>query len=392
MKIVYVTDTRLPGENALANQIIRNCEALVSLGHEVKVIYPWGRRRNAATQSGTISEYYGLGTGVQFKSVPNIGFIPPGRSRFFSSGVRLLTFLRGSFFQLLAGLMAWWERADLYLLVDGPPISAWMLGGLRRPLIIELHHAPQSLSGRILRAAIKRKSNTAVVAVTGYLARDIESSVGMDQGQIEVLHDAVNVEDFARDVVSPSSNDQPPLVVYTGSLHKNRGVDTLVAAAQLLPDIDFSIVGGNKTQVAEMVAEAQANGLSNIEFVGHVASHEVAGHMHRASLLVMPMSGKERHTAYYASPMKMFEYIATGIPLICTDVPSVREVLTHKETAYLVAPDDATALADGIRVVLSDRVLQEKLGANALALAQNYSWSARARAILRLAGAEDDSA
>jgi glycosyltransferase involved in cell wall biosynthesis len=85
-----------------------------------------------------------------------------------------------------------------------------------------------------------------------------------------------------------------------------------------------------------------------------------------------------RHT----SPLKAFEAMAAGRPIVASDLPSSREVLRHGENAWLVAPDDAGALADGITRLLADDALSERIARTAFVDSVAYSWDARARRLL----------
>jgi glycosyltransferase involved in cell wall biosynthesis len=82
------------------------------------------------------------------------------------------------------------------------------------------------------------------------------------------------------------------------------------------------------------------------------------------------------------SPLKMFEYMAAGRPIVATDFPVVREVLRDGETAVLVPPDNAEALGEGIQRVLVSPGLCQRVARGARDAAQGYSWNARARTIL----------
>lgn len=82
----------------------------------------------------------------------------------------------------------------------------------------------------------------------------------------------------------------------------------------------------------------------------------------------------ERHT----SPIKLFEALAAGRPIVATDLPSTRELLQDGRDALLVPPDDALALAAAIRRLLADRGLAERLARRAFESAPRYSWDARA--------------
>ena len=74
-----------------------------------------------------------------------------------------------------------------------------------------------------------------------------------------------------------------------------------------------------------------------------------------------------------------------GVPLVATDLPSVREILRHGEHGLLVPPDDPAALAQAIETLLRDRVLAARLVRTAATHVLGFSWEARARRILEFA-------
>jgi glycosyltransferase involved in cell wall biosynthesis len=81
----------------------------------------------------------------------------------------------------------------------------------------------------------------------------------------------------------------------------------------------------------------------------------------------------------YTSPLKLFEYLTLGRPIVASDLPALREILTPGETALLAAPGDPRALATAMSQVAASPELAARLGAAALALAPAYTWDARAR-------------
>ena len=95
----------------------------------------------------------------------------------------------------------------------------------------------------------------------------------------------------------------------------------------------------------------------------------------------MPFPWTE-HYAYYASPLKMFEYMAGNRPVVASELPVVTEVLEHGRDALLVPPDDAPALANAIGRLIDDTALGARLAAAAFAKVQTRSWAARAESIL----------
>jgi glycosyltransferase involved in cell wall biosynthesis len=119
------------------------------------------------------------------------------------------------------------------------------------------------------------------------------------------------------------------------------------------------------------------------ELIGLVPQSRVADELQRAAVVVAPFlraGMTERHT----SPLKIFEAMAAGRPIVASDLPSSREVLRDGESALLVPPGDAPALAAALQRVLSDRGLAAQLAGAAWDEAPQYSWDARARKLRAL--------
>ena len=101
-----------------------------------------------------------------------------------------------------------------------------------------------------------------------------------------------------------------------------------------------------------------------------------------ADVLVLPHSARDLQTKCHSSPLKLFEYMASGRPIVASRIPSVSEILTDQEEAVLVEPDNPKALAEGIRKILYDPELTSTIAENARVKVQNFSWINRARSML----------
>jgi glycosyltransferase involved in cell wall biosynthesis len=180
--------------------------------------------------------------------------------------------------------------------------------------------------------------------------------------------------------------EDPPRVLYAGQLYPWKGVDLLVEAMAGQPQARLVILGGlaGEADFDRVRGLVQARGLEGrVEMPGTVAQERVARELHRAAVVAVPFlrtAMTERHT----SPLKAFEAMAAGRPIVASDLPSSREVLRHQENALLVPPGDAAALGGAVGTLLRDRALAERLARAAFAAAPAYSWEARARALAGL--------
>lgn len=177
------------------------------------------------------------------------------------------------------------------------------------------------------------------------------------------------------------ANGAPPLVLYAGQLYPWKGVDVLVDAIARLDGVRLRVLGGlpGEADFERVRARVAALGLvDRVELVGTRPQAGVAQALAEASVVAVPFlktAMTERHT----SPIKAFEAMAAGRPIVATDLPSSREFLKDGANALLVPPGDAAALAAAIGRLVGDRPLAERLAAAAYADAPGYSWDARAR-------------
>jgi glycosyltransferase involved in cell wall biosynthesis len=383
MKIVYVCSARLPSERAHGLQIVRMCDALAGLGHEVILLHPSKRQAIDAYQDTDVREYYGCKNEFTVESM-SIFQLPHFLWRLPSLIHRPLMNSMNLWFEKRLAKKAHEFDADIYFSRDMTPHAARQLSESTGRCVLEFHQAPSgALATKSLRSIMAQSSGVYGFAVSGLLAQDLEAEFELKAGALDVHHDGVNLDMFEQSV--PRSERQRKVVAYVGSIQPNRGVDVLVEAALYCPTVDFSIVGGTPSEVSGMQSLADDLQVSNISFVGQVRPEKVPGHLQNADVIVMPMRGNEQHTVRHASPLKLFEYMASRTPIVATDMPSVREIVEHRETAYLVKPDDVNSLADGINAVLNDPELASQMSAAARSVVADYSWSVRAQRIIERA-------
>ena len=172
------------------------------------------------------------------------------------------------------------------------------------------------------------------------------------------------------------------LVVYTGKPYKGRGAETLVRSGEFLDDSTLIlIVGALPEDLRRISGMIEENNLqSKVRIEGHKPSYEIPLYQLAADVLVMPYStGWDLQR--WASPVKMFEYMASGNPIVSTDFPNIREVLSG-ENSVLVPPDDSQALAMGIRKCLEDKEFSRSIGMRARAQVREYSWESRSAKVM----------
>jgi glycosyltransferase involved in cell wall biosynthesis len=201
---------------------------------------------------------------------------------------------------------------------------------------------------------------------------------------------------LARNGADPIEPDPGPLAIardgrfsvgYIGHLYPGRGMEILEEFAKLCPWAAFHVVGGWPDDVAFW--KARIGDAPNVTFHGHVAPSRVPSFLRAMDVLIAPyqpvvgLEGGAGDNSRWVCPLKLFDYMAAGKPIICSDHPVLREILTHEQDALLCRPANVAQWVDSLRRLKDDRGLADELAAHALAkFKQHYSWDARARRVL----------
>jgi len=177
-------------------------------------------------------------------------------------------------------------------------------------------------------------------------------------------------------------------VLYCGSLKPWKGVDTLVAAMQTLYPFKLTIVGPMVKQDVDRLRQAAlaVGAVERLAILPAVRPADVWDLYARAKVGAIPLPGVEYVEARdFTSPLKLFEMMAAGLPIVCSRLKSLQEYVKDGREALMVPADDPRALAEGLRKMLSDEALRSGLAAAARARASEHTWDERGRKILTFA-------
>jgi glycosyltransferase involved in cell wall biosynthesis len=165
-------------------------------------------------------------------------------------------------------------------------------------------------------------------------------------------------------------------IYYAGTnYYKWKGVDTLLGALRMLPELELVIIGNiNKEIIPETLSQ-------RVKLLGHLTNKFVRTELQKARIAVLPNSAQAMTSQFYTSPLKLLEYMACGLSVIASNLPSIREIVSEKECVFFT-PDNPEDLAQAIMKVVKDPDLEAVMSAAAWEKAKEYSWDVRAEKIL----------
>ena len=168
-------------------------------------------------------------------------------------------------------------------------------------------------------------------------------------------------------------------LLFTGSLLRWKGLETVLTAAHTL-GVPFDVVGdaGGRSYYENYCRE---RGHTHVLFHGHVAPEDLSRYYLPGTICVLPLT-RANIAMKYTSPLKLFEYLASGRPVVAGDVPSVREVVQEKIHAILLEPEDTDAWTRGLQALLSDRTAAAETALRGRELSRSCTWSERAKPLV----------
>jgi len=370
-RILFVTLAPFPSSRAPVIQVANMAQAFAELGHEVSLVAP-APAAERSDQGPSLEELFGFA--ATFSVVVLARRVRRGQS--YTQALRIAR-------------RASRERVDL---VFSRNLRACLLPALRGvPTVFEAHtltalDRPQERW--VLRRLLRAPGLRGIVAISSGLAEDLVDHLAVPADRVLVAHDAVRLDE-SESRGAPRAPGGRLRVGYTGSLYRGRGVEMLLEIAAGSPWLELHLVGGPDEVARELAVEQHRGGReANVVIHGPVTPAEARRLQSRFDVLVAPfarsvMTDSGIDSSRWMSPMKVFEYMASGRPIVISDLPVLREVLRPDVDALMVTPEDPEALATALRRLADDPELGNRLAASALERARTeFTWELRARRIL----------
>jgi len=371
MKISYFVNKSFPTNKANNVQIISMCDAFQLSKVETVLI---GFKSVVFSHSDNIFERFGTSSHFELDLLSSV-------TSFFSGEVSLIRKL-------------WRERKKHQNIYTRSSLLALAAKFLGKCVIHELHDFAKPWWYRYLYTLLARRLNYVVV-----ISRRLEQEL-RERGvqNILCLPDGVNSKKFKglpqkselrRQLNLPKNKK---ILLYTGTFNPSKGLPTVLESLKYFPkttrnSILLVVIGGDQISIAK----ARHNLRNHVDFTlftGHQDHRLIPAYLKAADILLLPNTGREesvvdRISKFYTSPMKLFEYMASGNPIIASDIPAIREILDDA-TAILIKPDSPKALASAAITLIREANKAKELAENALRRSKKYTWTRRAKRIIRL--------
>lgn len=371
--IYYVFSGRFPSEKAHALYVAKVADSFQSKGYRFVVV-----ASSRGTLNGSAQTFFKNTHPLEVVYLPTLDFSVsrlPKKVVFF---INYICFTLSTFFFFL------FKKKSKVLIFTNESVPALILSHFRKKVVYEMHDYPENYH-RLFKNLFKRVFR--ILTQNEWKKEKLKDDFGIAESKIIVEPNGVEIEKFDISMGKEEARRhlnlslEKFLVVYTGHLFDWKGADVLASAAALLPQDQFQVifVGGSPDDVVRF--KKVYGGTENIMCVGYRPHEEIPLWQKAADCLVLPNTAKMNISKYYTSPMKLFEYMASGTPIIASDLPSIRSIVTDQEVTFVPA-DDAQTLVTQIQKVRSNYAEYTEKVLSAQKKVKEHTWSQRAIRII----------
>lgn len=361
---------RMPTEKAHGLQIAKTLEAMTLRGEMVELWVP--ARKNIITED--IFTYYSLTAHFPVRAITSFAAL-----RFVRVLGSIAYWLDALAF-LVALAMERIETESVYYTRSAP--VAWLLAQKGAHVYFEAHLWPNTKE-KVFRALLRGVS---LVVANSDGTREMFRKNGFVN--TVVIRNGADLEKFALSISHHDArkklnlNLDENIIMYVGSFARWKGVATLYAAwvkiQKQFPDTRLVFVGGEKNTLAQFDACGDIDQNDRVTVLPHQQAALVPTYLRAANVLVLPNEAISEESIRYTSPIKLFEYMASGRPIIVSDLPAMHEVLDDTTSTFFEA-GNSDDLAIKLSYALTHGAEGESRAKMASVNAEEFSWQKRAQ-------------
>jgi len=366
LKIVYISRSIIPSRTANSVNVVRMCSAFASLGHDVTLLVQSAKKLEEK-EVEDIFTFYGVEKNFKIKKLfsPNIKFL---RKKIYA--YRCLNQVK---------------KINPDIVYGRGVIEAFYLTQKAGYKTLFERHSNYNKDKRTEEKIFKRfilenTHKSKLVTIAQKLKKIYCKEYNIKESEIHVAPSATTIcYDF--DTIPETCNKYKDSfnVGYIGKVAKNRGLEIIISLAAKFPKIIFHIIGGNDKEI--IFWKSKAENLRNIVFHGFVHPTDTYKYRNLCDILLAPYIDADKNFEYM-SPLKIFEYMASKTPIICSDSKIIRETIDEKY-AILADNKDISTWIEAIEKLHKDIEFREQLTNSAYEYCiKNFTYEARCKEIL----------
>lgn len=368
MKIIYVAKSLIPSRSANSIHVMKISEAFAKQCEDFELIV-------LENEDNGIAEDPFAFYGVKCK-------FPINRIK----GKKNSEVLHRLYFAVKAISMIRKKKCNRIITRD--PFVAFLAVLLHKQVVLDLHGEIAHICGRAYRMItwdfFRKSKYLKITMITDSLVKYYEKKYRLDPKLVTVLPDGCTVENFEPFQNHPLLQEERLKIAYAGSFGVGRGYEIIQELAKRDDRNQYIIYGGSAEDAARVTKQIPPD---NIIFKGFVANREIPEELCSQDVLLLPyqniLIAKGEDTGKVMSPLKLFEYMASGRVIIASDLPVLKEILSESN-CYFAVPDDAGSWENILKYIDENREEAAAKAARAKQDVRQYTWKIRAERMLAL--------
>jgi glycosyltransferase involved in cell wall biosynthesis len=383
LSVFYVSPSTMPSRKANAIHVVQMCAAFCQENHKVTLFghtFPTQRPTTVAV----LEQYFGVN-------------LPFCTLKLLCTAETKAINIRVAVMAVIHIILCAIRGQTIDLIISRNLYASAVLRILfPKNFVFETHQLEFGMRKILQRIAVG-KNGLRTIVITKALQTLLGEHLNIDMHAAMVLADAAksgikrlsskDKSDLRQQKLPSKALKYPTLVGYFGHLYTGRGIEIIESLALANPDKCFCVFGGNEAEISAFRDRCK---LENLFVFGFVDPADVFDYMQMMDVLLMPYQAVvmidgdiRKETSRWMSPMKMFEYMASGVPFISSNLPALAEILQDGENCILVDPSDPQKWSLALEKLVRDKQFSQRLSEVAFSqYEKRYNWRSRVKQLL----------
>ena len=357
MRISYIAETSLDNRSAYTHHVIKMCDAFALKNCKTTLIIPFTSKN------------------ISYKKIKK-NFLLTSKNKFLIK--KILSFKVSNF---LTRILFGFKVANLLskntpeIIITRSFISSIFFSFFKINHFLEIHSEFKGLTRFLMINLnfLNSKYILKIILISNALNKRIFK---LNKKKFLVLHDAVDIKNFNNKIF----NNKIKNATYVGSFYKGKGVEFVLQLAKKFKDLKFNLYGDSKKKYYNISKNVKIHGYVNYERVPYILA--------KSDILLLPSANVQYgrttniNITNYNSPLKMFDYLASGKIIISSKRDGICEILKHNYNAIIVKDYKTNAWIKYLRDILNNKYDLKKIKNNSIKTAKKYTWENRVNKIL----------
>ena len=357
MRVAYIAETSINNKSAYTHHVIKMCDAFCAKNNKVILIIPSINKK------------------LSFKRIRK-KFLLTSKKNFLIKAI--LNFKVSNF---LSRLLFGYKVANYLskncpeLIITRSFISSIFFTCFKINHFLEIHSEFKGLT-RFLMINLNFLNSKYILKII-LISKALNKKIfKLKKKNFLTLHDAVDIKNFK----NKKFDNKIKTATYVGSFYKGKGVEFILQLAERFKELEFNLYGDSKKNFYNISKNVKIHGYVNYDRVPHVLS--------KSDILLLPSAhiqygrSKSVNIANYNSPLKMFDYLASGKIIVSSKRDGICEVLKHNYNAIVVKEYNVEVWIKCLKKILGNKYNLKKIRLNSLKTAKKFTWKSRVNKIL----------